>query len=920
MTTFPARLRASPRIPVEEMREWLRSRQGVVPRIALPLFAGYALGMLLAQGGPAHAFVSELYNVVVPLLATVAAWWASRHPSLDQRTRQVWLAHGVGTLALAIGCAIWLVDDYVIGQRPAVSMADLMYLTYYPILLWGFLRFPTARLVRSDRPKLWLDVGAVVVVCGEVIWYLVLGPAVNAASSTPLAIFLSTAYPIGDLVLLFAVVRVLLHRPAAKSSGAVQLLMLSQVAMFASDLVLGYRVVHTGAYLPGTASDLGWQSAMLLWLLAGCYQRWRAALPDAEPRLNQDTPLVISVIPYVAVVIGYGLLVYVVRPHWGTPRSGVVGATVLLTLLVLTRQLLAVRENVHLLAERMTQEARFRSLVQNSSDVITIIDEQGVIRFMTPAVLRVLGWTPEEAVGKHITEIVHRDDAATLATFIAELPSSSAGDAYDAASPIIVLRCRNRSGEWRYVETVATSLLDDPAVRGVVLNTRDVSERVALQAQLTHQAYHDPLTQLANRAWFHAQVEQALLRSTQAPEHVAVFFLDIDNFKNVNDSLGHAEGDRMLVEVASRLLNATRGSDTVARLGGDEFSVLVTRVTTDADLTVIANRIESAMRMPFRLTHGEIFSGASIGIARGAAGDSVDDVLRNADVAMYVSKRQGKGGYTVFEPKMHAQARERLGLETDLRHALTHGELALVFQPFVSLTDTTLVGVEALVRWRHPERGLLMPREFIPLAEESGLILPLGRWVLMEACRHGVRWRRMLPEDTPFTVSVNVSGRQLQQAAFLDDVSAALQETGLPPRDLLLEITESVIVRDTSVTLQRLNVLKALGVRLAIDDFGTGYSSLSFLQQFPLDVLKIDKSFVDETTNTGSGPALARTIVSLSKMLSLQTVAEGVEHQRQADALNAMGCGIAQGFHFSRPVGSDVIDALVQHRRTLGRA
>lgn len=915
MSTILARLTT----PGASLLREIRGEEGKLARLAIACFAGYVAWVLVVPHSPAHELIAELYNMVVPLAAALAAWGTARHPALDRRTRQAWLIFGFGPLAMAVGCAIWFVDDYVIGHRPAVSSADIWYLLCYPFFLLGLFRFPTARWSRHDITKLWLDVATVVVAGAAVIWYVILGPAVRAGTSTLLEIIVSGAYPIGDLVFIFASTVALLYRPAITSRRAIQLLLLSGVGLLGSDLTSGYYILHVGAYRVGTWTDLGWQSAMLFWVLAALHQRRQASsVATHDTQTTMDTSFEISAIPYVAMIVGYGLLAVVVRSSWNTPLGAVVIAVLVLTVVVIIRQLIAARENVHLLTDRIAAETRFRSLVQNSSDVITVVDEQNMIEFMSPAVERVFGWSPTDAIGTSITALVHRDDVDALLAFTAALQAELRAGRNTTAQ--IVLRCRNNAGEWRHVEAVATGMTDaGVGTQRLVFNTRDVSERMALQEKLTYQAYHDPLTGLANRAWFRTRVEQALTHAHTAPEHVAVFFLDLDNFKHINDSLGHSEGDHVLTEVSARLLNATRGSDTVARLGGDEFAVLVDRVTTEEDLNIIAKRITNAMRMPFALHNGEVFSSTSIGIARGSAAQSVDDLLRNADVAMYVSKRQGKGLYTIFESTMHADARRRLELETDLRHALLRDELTLMFQPIVDLETRCPIGVEALVRWHHPQRGLIGPDDFIPLAEESGLILPLGRWVLREACRHGARWSSLFPWETSFILSVNVSGTQLQQANFVEDVAAALRESGFPPHQLLLEITERVIVSNTSLTLQRLTALKALGVRLAIDDFGTGYSSLSFLQQFPIDVLKIDKSFVDNTTGTGSGPALAKTIVTLGETLSLQTVAEGVEYQQQADALISMGCDKAQGFYFSRPLPPAEIDILLRSPLTLGQ-
>jgi diguanylate cyclase (GGDEF)-like protein len=389
-----------------------------------------------------------------------------------------------------------------------------------------------------------------------------------------------------------------------------------------------------------------------------------------------------------------------------------------------------------------------------------------------------------------------------------------------------------------------------------------------------------------------------------------VLFLDLDNFKTVNDSLGHSTGDQLLVGIAGRVNDCVRTGDTVARLGGDEFAILLEDVRHEGEAAEVAERIAAALRAPFHLDGKDVLVTTSVGIALSAAGtQGADELLRNADVAMYTAKERGKGRHVAFEPDMHAAILRRLELEADLRRALEREEFLVNYQPLMDLRSGRLTGVEALVRWQHPQRGLISPVEFVPIAEETGLIVPLGRWVLQQACRDVRQWQVRLPERAPRTVSVNLSARQLQEPGLVQDVAAALRDSGLAPQSLQLEITESVLMHDAAAAVGWLQELKTLGVQLAIDDFGTGYSSLSYLRQFPVDTLKIDKSFVDGVDREAERATLASAIIDLGRTLGLKTVAEGIEQPTQLAELTSLGCDVGQGYHFARPLGRDALEA-----------
>jgi len=586
-------------------------------------------------------------------------------------------------------------------------------------------------------------------------------------------------------------------------------------------------------------------------------------------------------------------------------RDGAITGTIALSL--------DVTERARGEAALRASDARFRAVFDEAAIGIVLIDAIGRVVDTNPAFQGLLGYSTDELRGRASRELWPAEDANVLSMLLRELATGQ--------RPSVTVEQRFLRADDQAVWGSLTlsrldgagSIGDDDGPGGAVLvgMVQDVTARKALEAELAHQAFHDPLTGLANRTLFRDRVEHALSRLGRADarhERAAVLFLDLDDFKMVNDSLGHAAGDALLETVARRLLSATRGCDTVGRLGGDEFAVLLEGMAEDGDVQAVVERIYASLRVPVALDGTDVRAAASIGVAYAHGVADADKLLRNADVAMYHAKAAGKGRHAVFEPAMHAAVLARIGLERDLRRAVSRlgqseeGEFFLVYQPVVELADGRIVGLEALLRWQHPTRGLVSPAHFIPAAEETGLIVPLGLWVLRTACAQLGRWKAAFPDGCMPSVAVNLSGRQLEDDALVGDIAAVLAETGVEPERLTLEITESIVMRRTDETLDRLYALKALGVRLAIDDFGTGYSSLAYLQKFPVDVLKIDKMFVDGVARGGSDAALARTIVALGEMLQLRTVAEGVEHAAQRDELAALGCHFAQGYLFARPL------------------
>ncbi len=459
-------------------------------------------------------------------------------------------------------------------------------------------------------------------------------------------------------------------------------------------------------------------------------------------------------------------------------------------------------------------------------------------------------------------------------------------------------------------DEAVTILLTDVA-RHLALVVERARASAELAESANQRALHDGLTGLPNRALLHDRLQHALALAARRGSSVAVLALDIDRFKAVNDGYGHQAGDELLVAAARRLGEALRPDDTVARIGSDGFAMLCEDVSELSEARAFGERVSGVFGRAFRLGGVDVVVSASVGAALAVDGDQADALLRNAEVAMEQARQRGPGNWAVYDASMRADEHERLALEQDLRLALREGQLRLHYQPIVDLTNGAVSGVEALVRWEHPERGLLPPYQFIAAAEESGLIVPVGRWVLQEACRQGSAWQRTGGGHERLRVSVNVSARQFQQPQWAEEVAEALMSTGFAPEHLVLEITESVLMEDTATTSQRLGELRDLGVRIAIDDFGTGYSSLGYLRQFPIDILKVDKSFIDGVADGPHESALARAVIKLAATLNLDAVAEGVSTRKQLASLRRLRCRFAQGYYFARPQPPHALNGLL---------
>ncbi len=865
--------------------------------------------------------VADSSDVVLGLILAGLAWRASRASGLAGGPRRGWRLIALGCTGLWIGDVLWFHYSVVLGSDPFPSPADLGYIVFAPLMLAGLLSFTRPLERRVEQVQFWLDVCVVAIGAGTLVWYFLLRPLAWAGDTGTLVLVLNQAYTLSDIVLLVGVVALMLRHRSHRLDAPLAWLVAGLLVMFVADGRFAYQTV-ADTYAPGGLTDALFNLSYLLMMVGP----WLAARQAAETvpagAIRAAPHRWLKTLPFLSVLAVYGLLSLVAFGPRG-PSSGVagwvealrwlIGSAAVLTLMLTVRQAVAGQEIARLRADQATRatEARFATLVRHSSDVIGLLGTDRRLHFVSPAVERVLGLNPEDLTRRPLLELIHPGDRRRVAAFL----DGVLADGTEAA--LSEWRLRHADGTWRDIETLATNLSADAAVGGVVLNSRDVTERRRLERRLRELAFQDPLTGLANRALFRDRLEQALARVARTRGRVTLLYLDLDDFKTVNDSLGHAAGDTLLKTVAARLRQCARPGDTVARLGGDELALLTEEPLPPGELSALAERVAARLGEPLTLCGREVRVSASIGISQGDAADGADALMANADLAMYSIKGRGKQGYALFEPAMHRAVLERIDLESDLRRALEHGGLRLYYQPIIELGSGILAGVEAQVRWPHPTRGLLLAGAFLPLAEAKGELLgALGRWALAEVCRQGRDWRDQLPAAAPWMVALSTAVLQLQHGSPRADVETALAESGLDPGVLVLEVTEGGLARLSAAGADALIGLRGQGVRLAIDDFGVGPSSLAALHRYPFDILKLDQSFVADLGDASRAAPLPRAIVALAAMLKLDSVAEGVASQGQADALLRLGCAYAQGPFFGPPLeATDFAERWLRHRR-----
>ena len=807
------------------------SGRNTIPFYHAAMFTVLLVGMdfainLLLKSEQQKIIYSDIAGPAIDLLATVTLFIIAQQSG--RYSRQLGVAWGMialSALVFALGDITWAILELGLDEPPFPSLADVFYLLNYPLLLAGVLLLPEKPATRGEQIKKVLDMGIVMVASIFAFWNFLMGPLVASNAEYPfLEQVILLAYPIGDLVLLWALLRIIYMRSTEQKENDVPafLLAASIALTIIADCIYTYQA-FVGAYVSGSPLDILWRAGILLIGLAGISQV--AAIRSAKSRTNfsrrfeatiGNVRTIAPYLPYVWLIAAYLILMrsttypmYMDFLSLSAAVGGIIG-------LVLLRQMVTLIEN----------------------DKLNIELQQTMQKLQ---------------------------------------------------------------GQTNQLERTNEELQNE------------IIERKAVEQQLTYDSLHDAMTGLPNRALFLDRLGQAIEYCKRRTEYTfAVLFVDIDQFKVINDSLGHLTGDQLLISAGRRMTDCLRSSDTVARLGGDEFAILLEITGEKNSAAIIAEKLQETLKLPFQLDGHELYITASIGIVVSVTGYiHPEEILRDADIAMYQAKTSGKARFEIFDIKMRSHAVSRLEMEQELRSALENGEFQLYYQPIMSMQTNQLVSFEALIRWAHPKRGLLLPGEFLPIAEESGLILPIEKWVLHEACAQLKQWHEKYPSLQNVSINVNISNKQFAQPSFVDGIVNALNASELRADALKLEITENVLINNYVAANEVFTKLRNLGVQLEIDDFGSGYSALGYLQHFPISAIKIDKSFVDEIGKSRRGVELIRSIVSMARELGMEAIAEGIETDEQLDQLRELSCNLGQGFLLSRPLDKQAAETIL---------
>jgi PAS domain S-box-containing protein/diguanylate cyclase (GGDEF)-like protein len=868
-------------------------RRAVVPRALIAAGIGTIAVAGVSAMVPGVAILSRIMSVTAAVLLIIACTLVGRTAGVPPESRVFWRRLTVVVGLVSAGIMIGWAGGRLAG--PAAVAADT---TAFVVLLWGLVSLPLDPRTRSEWVTSILDAGTVVVCVGLFGWYFLVVPALGQSGGTDVVALISAV--VHGLVATVAGVRVCLDWGQPGKRRSLTLLGWGLLVLLGAEFTRAATAGSPPALLaPIVAAAI--PLACTLWVWAATERIHEAGGVPVRPHRR------VSLLP-AAAVVSTGCLLYAAGSDAPAQGRIVVVGCLGVAALALARQMVTLYDNDRLLQrvdagklDLYRHEQRFQALMQNSSDIFLVTGVDGAIKYASPSLQEILGVSMENLIGRSLAESVHPDDRATAAAARQRFMADPDNEV------TYQLRALRPDGTWRWVELVSRNLLQDRSVQGILTNARDITDARRFQDRLAYQGSHDELTGLANRAEFLAGTARALAAPRGAMT-TSVAVIDIDGFRTINDRLGPGVGDDILISVGHALTRRLQPGSTLARLGDDEYAVLL--IGEPAEIELIAVALLDTVDEPLDVLGHDLFLQLSAGLAHGDEGLTAIELVRRAEVALSAAKELGQGRHVTYSTEQDRQLAEYATVGAELRKALQDGDqLHLLYQPIVSLPEGRLRAVEALVRWWHPEHGVMAPDDFVPVAERNGLIIPMGRWIMRSACNQAVRWVEAAP-DHPVAISVNVSARQLREPGFADDLVEILLETGLDPALLTVEVTETAVF-DNERALQTLHRIHRVGVGIALDDFGTGHSSLGLLRTCPVDIIKVDKTFIDDITGPPEKTAIAASLLHIARAMNLIAVAEGVETTDQAQALEQLGYRYAQGFLFARPMPAHQITELV---------
>ncbi|MFD0694582.1 DUF4084 domain-containing protein [Paenibacillus sp. GCM10027628] len=852
-----------------------------------------------------HGLMRMMGINLFPIIGGVISfyWLFRTYRSMTRKPRYFWLLLSIGTLSFIVAQGIWFSDQlHANGVNHYPSWADFFWLVQYGLFMIALI-YKLMLIKGKSKLRSIFNMGIFMVTASTLSVHFLIQPILASTQHSIPGLIVSIAYPVFDLGFLFATIS--LYDAMSYSIHKKKLLLLTcgLFVQIIADTIHSY-LISTGRYFPGSYIDPLWIFPLLFNGIAGSYAEHDSNAQWAGPKEYSKVRHGFKMVPYASVIV---LLALVLLNEWNQRMNSLEIGLIVVMLLIIVRQIFIMMDNHDLLRELQEKheelgksEERYRQLVEISPNAICV-ETQGQIIYVNKAGLNLMGAAaPEEVVGKSAYDLVHGDYSEIIAQRHREVSAER-----HAAEPF-EYPVRRLDGQIIVVESSLTEIHynGEKAYLSVV---QDITQRRKSEEKIKFMAYYDELTELPNRAMFYKQLTEHIEKAKHSSTAVAVVFVDLDRFKFINDTMGHSIGDLFLKQVSHRLNQLVDKNGTVYRHGGDEFCIVI-GPANEAEVSELAERIIGGFSKPLFIEGHELFSSLSMGISMYPIhGDDAETLIRFADISMYNIKRQGGNSYRFYSETLDIEDSQKLNVENALRKAMEHREFIIHYQPKVNLHSGEIIGLEALVRWQHPEWGLVSPLRFISIAEETGLIVPIGRWVLQEACRQMKKWHE--EGFSKLGIAVNISPRQCLDSNLITIVSQVLQETGLDPNYLEIEVTET-IMQDVKESSFILSELKKLGVQIAIDDFGTGYSSLSYLKHLPIDHIKIDKSFVDEITTNPKDKAIIKTIIDMGNHLGIHVIAEGVENEQQLLALKKYQCHVGQGYFFSEPLPSDEVERL----------